>query len=68
MAATSARGRVMISGAVAGGRYVGRVCVLSFRTHAAQIDDLVEDLGAAITEVVARHRVVPTTASGAPTS
>jgi len=57
MAATSLRGRVMISGAAAGGRYVGRVCVLSFRTHAMQIDHLVEDLAAAITEVVAKHRV-----------
>ncbi|MDQ8160076.1 MAG: aminotransferase class V-fold PLP-dependent enzyme [Gemmatimonadota bacterium] len=56
MAATSRRGRVMISGAVAGGRYVGRVCVLSFRTHARQIDQLVEDLGAAIDEVVAGVR------------
>ncbi len=54
MLATSQRGRVMISGAVAGGRYVGRVCVLSFRTHARQIDDLVEDLTAAIHDVVGR--------------
>ena len=53
MYTTSKRGRVMISGAVAGGRYVGRVCVLSFRTHAEQIDHLVEDLSAAITDVVA---------------
>ena len=52
MANTSKRGRVMISGASAGGRYVGRVCVLSFRTHARQIDDLVEDLGHAIRDVV----------------
>ena len=59
MAATSQRGRVMISGAVAGGRYVGRVCVLSFRTHAAQIDHLVEDMAAAIAEVVAKHRALP---------
>jgi aromatic-L-amino-acid/L-tryptophan decarboxylase len=50
----SKRGRVMISGAVAGGRYVGRVCVLSFRTHAAQIDALVEDLSDAIHAVVGR--------------
>ena len=50
----SKRGRVMLSGAVAGGRYVGRVCVLSFRTHAAQIDDLLEDLAAAIHDVVGR--------------
>ena len=51
----SQRGRVMISGAVAGGRYVGRVCVLSFRTHAAQIDALVEDLSDAIHDVVRRY-------------
>ena len=50
----SRRGRVMLSGAVAGGRYVGRVCVLSFRTHAAQIDALEEDLSAAIHDVVGR--------------
>ena len=51
----SKRGRVMISGAVAGGRYVGRVCVLSFRTHAPQIDALIEDLTAAIHDVVGRR-------------
>ena len=51
----SKRGRVMISGAVAGGRYVGRVCVLSFRTHAAQIDALVEDLSDAIHDVIGRY-------------
>jgi aromatic-L-amino-acid/L-tryptophan decarboxylase len=51
---TSRRGRVMVSGAVAGGRYVGRVCVLSFRTHAPQIDALIEDLAATITDVVRR--------------
>jgi aromatic-L-amino-acid/L-tryptophan decarboxylase len=50
----SRRGRVMISGAVARGRYVGRVCVLSFRTHAAQIDALIEDLTVAIHDVVGR--------------
>ena len=30
----------MVTGAVARGRYMGRVCVLSFRTHAAEIDVL----------------------------
>jgi aromatic-L-amino-acid decarboxylase len=49
---TTRRGRVMITGAVARGRYLGRVCVLSFRTHAAQIDALVEDLAASIAELV----------------
>jgi aromatic-L-amino-acid decarboxylase len=45
------RGRVMITGAVARGRFLGRVCVLSFRTHAEQIDELVEDMSAAIGEI-----------------
>jgi aromatic-L-amino-acid decarboxylase len=48
---TTARGRVMVSGAVARGRYLGRVCVLSFRTRAEQIDWLVEDLTAALNDV-----------------
>jgi aromatic-L-amino-acid decarboxylase len=48
---TTARGRVMITGAVARRRYLGRVCVLSFRTHAQQIDWLVEDLAMALEEV-----------------
>src|SRR5262249_30695324 len=38
MEQTTRRGRVMVTGAVARGRYIGRVCVLSFRTHAPQID------------------------------
>lgn len=58
MAVVSQPGRVMISGAVAGGRYVGRVCVLSFRTHAAQIDHLVDDMDAAIAVVVAKHQTL----------
>ena len=37
-----ARGRVMISGCEAGGRFVARVCVLSFRTRQAQVDTLVD--------------------------
>jgi aromatic-L-amino-acid decarboxylase len=45
---TTARGRVMVTGCTAHGRYLGRVCVLSFRTHQAQIDALVEDMAAAI--------------------
>lgn len=52
MARTSARGRVMVTGAVTRGRYVGRVCVLSFRTHQADIDTLIADLTAALAEVV----------------
>ena len=55
MARTTARGRVMVTGAIARGHYVGRVCVLSFRTHRQQIDALVEDLGAALQEVRKRE-------------
>jgi aromatic-L-amino-acid decarboxylase len=46
------RGRVMVTGAVARGRYLGRVCVLSFRTHLAQIDALVEDLASCLDDIV----------------
>ncbi len=38
------RGRVMLTGCEAGGRFLGRVCVLSFRTHREQIDACVEDV------------------------
>jgi aromatic-L-amino-acid/L-tryptophan decarboxylase len=46
--ATTARGRVMLTGCTAHGRFLGRVCVLSFRTHEQHIDHLVEDLAAAL--------------------
>ena len=49
---TTKRGRVMITGAVARGRYLGRVCVLSFRTHGAEIDALVDDLAASLRHIV----------------
>jgi len=52
MAQTTARGRVMVTGATARGRYLGRVCVLSFRTHQDRIDALVDDMAAAIEEIV----------------
>jgi aromatic-L-amino-acid decarboxylase len=51
MRRTTARGRVMVTGSHAHGRYLGRVCVLSFRTHAPQIDALVEDFAAVVTEL-----------------
>ncbi len=46
------RGRVYVTGCVAHGRVLGRVCVLSFRTHQDRIDALVEDMRAALAEVV----------------
>jgi aromatic-L-amino-acid/L-tryptophan decarboxylase len=54
MEQTTAKGRVMVTGASAHGRFLGRVCVLSFRTHRAEIDALVEDLASAIGVIVPR--------------
>jgi aromatic-L-amino-acid decarboxylase len=48
LAAVNARQRVFITGATVNGRFVLRVCVLSFRTHQDRIDALVDDLAAAI--------------------
>jgi aromatic-L-amino-acid decarboxylase len=53
---TKKRGRVMLTGCTAHDRFLGRVCVLSFRTHQPQIDHLVEDLSASIPEVVPKAR------------
>jgi aromatic-L-amino-acid decarboxylase len=49
---TTARGRVMITGCVAHARFLGRVCVLSFRSHQQQVDQLVDDMAAALQEIV----------------
>jgi len=38
------RGQLMLSGAMAGERYLGRVCVLSFRTRRAQMELCVQQL------------------------
>src|SRR5438876_7031530 len=57
MEQTTARGRVMVTGCTAHGRYLGRVCVLSFRTHAAQIDALVEDMAAVIHRIRRARRI-----------
>lgn len=42
----TARGRVMLTGSAVDDRFLGRVCVLSFRTRQAQIDACVEDVAA----------------------
>ncbi|MGH9139727.1 MAG: pyridoxal phosphate-dependent decarboxylase family protein [Vicinamibacterales bacterium] len=51
MEKTTQRGRVMVTGCNAHGRALGRVCVLSFRTHQPQIDALIEDMTAAIEDI-----------------
>jgi len=52
---TTRRGRVMLTGCTAHGRFLGRVCVLSFRTHLPEIDALIEDMAAAIQEIRSEH-------------
>jgi hypothetical protein len=50
----TARGRVMITGCSIDGRYIARVCVLSFRSRQAHIDACVEDI--AVEAAVLRHQ------------
>jgi aromatic-L-amino-acid decarboxylase len=51
MEQTTRRGRVMVTGCSTHGRFLGRVCVLSFRTHEPHIDALVEDMAASIDDI-----------------
>jgi aromatic-L-amino-acid/L-tryptophan decarboxylase len=46
MERVTARGRVMLTGCTVDDRFLGRVCVLSFRTRQEQIDACVEDVAA----------------------
>ena len=48
IAAINARGRVMLTGTMLGGRFAIRVAVVSYRTHEEQIGFLLEDLAAAL--------------------
>lgn len=47
------RGRVMLTGCTIDGRHLARVCVLSFRTHLAQMEACVEDLSAETAAILA---------------
>ena len=49
----TARGRVMLTGCEVDGRHLARVCVLSFRTHLAQMEMCVEDLALETAAVLA---------------
>lgn len=42
----TARGRVMLTGAQVGDRYLGRVCILGFRTRQRHMETAVEDIAA----------------------
>ncbi len=51
------RGRVMLTGAQVGERYLGRICVLSFRTRRGEmeacVEDIIEEAGAILAEAAA---------------
>lgn len=55
----TARGDVMLTGATVGDRFLGRVCVLSFRTRRAQMEtcvrQLAEESAALLSEAAQRH-------------
>lgn len=51
MSSVNARQRVLLTGAIVKGRFVIRICVLSFRTHEDRIDMAIEDLQAGIAEL-----------------
>jgi len=44
MQGVTARGRVMVTGAQVGNRFLGRICVLSFRTRRQQMASCIEDI------------------------
>ena len=48
------RGKVFITGCHAGGRFLARVCVLSFRTRQEQIDTCVEHIAEEVQALVSR--------------
>ncbi|MBI4703733.1 MAG: decarboxylase [Deltaproteobacteria bacterium] len=49
-----ARGRIMLSGAMVGQKFLGRVCVLSFRTRRDRVEQGLEDLREETAEIVGR--------------
>ena len=49
--AVNARGRVFLTGTTTGGRFLVRLCVLSFRTHRDRMEMALDDIRAAAAEV-----------------
>lgn len=48
LAAVNERQRVFITGAVVKGRFLIRICILSFRTHRDRVEMAIEDIAAAV--------------------
>jgi len=55
------RGKILMTGCTAGGRFLARVCVLSFRTRQEQIDTCVQHVADEVKRILADH-----TGSGRP--
>jgi aromatic-L-amino-acid/L-tryptophan decarboxylase len=51
LACVNAKQRVFMTGVVARGRFVLRMCILSFRTHADRVDAALEDIEASLAEM-----------------
>ncbi len=49
------RGKVMLTGCTAGGRYLGRVCVLSFRTRRPHIETCIEHIAEETAAILAER-------------
>jgi len=54
MERVTARGKVMLTGAQVGERYLGRVCVLSFRTRRAQMETCVQHIAEEAARLLAK--------------
>ncbi|HEY7114716.1 MAG TPA: aminotransferase class I/II-fold pyridoxal phosphate-dependent enzyme [Thermoanaerobaculia bacterium] len=52
LARVNARARVHLTSTMLGGRFAIRICVLSFRTHADRVQEALDDLNAAISELI----------------
>ena len=53
MERVTARGRIMLTGCTMDGRYLGRVCILSFRTRAEQMDICVQHVAEETAQLIA---------------
>jgi aromatic-L-amino-acid decarboxylase len=51
IARVNAKQRVFLTGVVARGRFLVRICILSFRTHADRVDAALEDIEASLHEL-----------------
>jgi aromatic-L-amino-acid decarboxylase len=56
LARVNAKQRVLLTGVMAGGRFLLRMCILSFRTHADRVDAALADVASSLAEVLEERR------------